>query len=137
MRWRTAEFLNSRNTEVFAEYGADEKVRQAYTYGERGIGERISVDNPNLTNGTRKWGKGNKKMKFYGYEKDNERLMKLSEVTFDGTLEELEDLINFLKNVQEEHTKVVKKTDICHSHFRDWSDKWNKEDSDFIVVTRF
>ena len=47
---------NSRNTEVFAEYGADEKVRQAYTYGERGIGERISVDNPNLTNGTRKWG---------------------------------------------------------------------------------
>ena len=63
--------------------------------------------------------------------------MKLSEVTFDGTLEELEDLINFLKNVQEEHTKVVKKTDICHSHFLDWSDKWNKEDSDFIVVTRF
>ena len=63
--------------------------------------------------------------------------MKLSEVTFDGTLEELEDLINFLKNVLEEHTKVVKKTDICHSHFRDWSDKWNKEDSDFIVVTRF
>lgn len=48
-------------------------------------------------------------MKFYGYEKDNERLMKLSEATFDGTLEELEDLINFLKNVQEEHTKVVKK----------------------------
>ena len=97
---------------------------------------------PNLTNGTRKWleengWKGNKKMKFYGYEKDNERLMKLSEATFDGTLEELEDLINFLKNVQEEHTKVVKKTDICHSHFRDWSDKWNKEDSDFIVVTRF
>lgn len=29
--------------------------------------------------------------------KDNERLMKLSEVTFDGTLEELEDLINFWK----------------------------------------
>ncbi len=44
MKWRTTEFLNSRNTEVFAEYGADEKVRQAYTYGERGIGERISVD---------------------------------------------------------------------------------------------
>ena len=30
-------------------------------------------------------------MKFYGYEKDNERLMKLSEVTFDGTIEELEN----------------------------------------------
>ena len=76
-------------------------------------------------------------MKFYGYEKDNERLMKLSEVTFDGTLEVLDYLIIFLKYVQEEHSKVVNKRDICHSHFRDWSDKWNKEDSDFIVVTRF
>ena len=27
-----------------AKYGADEKVRQAYTYGESGIGERGSVD---------------------------------------------------------------------------------------------
>ena len=36
--------INRENTEVLAEYGADEKVRQAYTYGESGIGERISVD---------------------------------------------------------------------------------------------
>ena len=76
-------------------------------------------------------------MKFFGYEKDSEKLMKLSEATFDGTLEELEDLIDFLKTVQEEHSKVAKKTDMGHSHFRDWSNKWNKEDSDFIVVTRF
>ena len=36
--------INRENTEVLAEYGADEKARQAYTYGESGIGERISVD---------------------------------------------------------------------------------------------
>ena len=36
--------INRENTEVLAEYGAEEKVRQAYTYGESGIGERISVD---------------------------------------------------------------------------------------------
>ena len=47
-------------------------------------------------------GKEIKKMKFFGYEKDSEKLMKLSEATFDGTLEELEDLIDFLKTVQEE-----------------------------------
>ena len=82
-------------------------------------------------------GKEIKKMKFFGYEKDSEKLMKLSEATFDGILEELEDLIDFLKTVQEEHSKVAKKTDMCHSHFRDWSNKWNKEASDFIVVTRF
>ena len=34
-------------------------------------------------------GKEIKKMKFFGYEKDSEKLMKLSEATFDGTLEEL------------------------------------------------
>ena len=36
--------INRENTEVLAEYGVDEKVRQAYTYGESGIGERVSVD---------------------------------------------------------------------------------------------
>ena len=36
--------INRENTEVLAEHGADEKIRQAYTYGESGIGERISVD---------------------------------------------------------------------------------------------
>ena len=36
--------INRENTEVLAEYEADEKVRQAYTYGETGIGERVSVD---------------------------------------------------------------------------------------------
>ena len=36
--------INRENTEVLAEYGADEKDRQAYTYGESGIGERVSVD---------------------------------------------------------------------------------------------
>ncbi len=36
--------INRENTEVLAEYGADEKVRQAYTYGESGIGERVSLD---------------------------------------------------------------------------------------------
>ena len=36
--------INRENTEVLAEYVADEKVRQAYTYGESGIGERVSVD---------------------------------------------------------------------------------------------
>ena len=36
--------INRENTEVLAEYGADEKIRQAYTYGESGIGERVSVD---------------------------------------------------------------------------------------------
>lgn len=53
------------------------------------------------------------------------------------TLEELGELIAFLKNVQEEHGRVAQETNMCHSHFRDWSEGWNKGESDFIVVTRF
>ncbi|MCM1500925.1 MAG: hypothetical protein NC124_20900 [Clostridium sp.] len=27
------------------------------------------------------------------------------------------------------------KTDICHSHLKDWDLEWNKENADVIVVT--
>lgn len=43
----------------------------------------------------RKWLERKLKNEIFGYEKDSEKLMKLSEATFDGTLEELEDLIDF------------------------------------------
>ena len=36
--------VNRENTEVLAEYKADGTMRQAYTYGESGNGERIGVD---------------------------------------------------------------------------------------------
>lgn len=36
--------VNQENTEIPAEYDADDTLRQAYTYGETGAGERIAVD---------------------------------------------------------------------------------------------
>jgi RHS repeat-associated protein len=36
--------VNRENTEVLSEYKADNTVRQAYTYGESGNGERVGVD---------------------------------------------------------------------------------------------
>ena len=76
-------------------------------------------------------------MTFFGYEKGGEKLLKMEEVSLECTCEELEKLIEFLNKVKEEHTAVKNKTNICHSHFKDWKSKWNKEDTDFIVVTRF
>lgn len=76
-------------------------------------------------------------MRFFGYEENSEKLIKLREATFDGSLQELDELIDFLENVREEHSKAAEKTEICHSHFQDWSSEWKKKDSDFIVVTRF
>ena len=45
-------------------------------------------------------------MKFYGYEKDNERLMKLSEVTFDGTLEEISEK-DAKKEIEEDFNESI------------------------------
>ena len=41
--------INRENTEVLTEYGADGKIRKAYTYGNKSIGERVSVDSAGET----------------------------------------------------------------------------------------
>ncbi len=58
-------------------------------------------------------GKEIKKMKFLDMKKDSEKLMKLSEATFDGTLEELEDLIDFFKNCPKKNIVRWQKKRIC------------------------
>ena len=35
--------VNRENTQVLAEYSAEDTLRQAYTYGKEGIGERTAV----------------------------------------------------------------------------------------------
>ena len=76
-------------------------------------------------------------MMFFGYEKDSDRLLKLEEVSLQCNLDELEEVINFLKTVKIEHPSVMDKTDMCHSHFRDWKVGWNNCDPDFIIVSQF
>ena len=51
-------------------------------------------------------------MMFFGYEKDSDRLLKLEEVSLQCNLDELEEVINFLKTVKIEHASVMDKTDI-------------------------
>lgn len=48
-------------------------------------------------------------MRFFGYEENSEKLIKLREATFDGSLQELDELIDFLENVREEHSKAAEK----------------------------
>lgn len=74
-------------------------------------------------------------MVFFGYQRNDERLLELEEVSLQCNLEELEELIVFLNEVKKEHSAVKNETGMCHSHFKDWKSKWNKEDTDFIVVT--
>jgi hypothetical protein len=76
-------------------------------------------------------------MKVYGYSENGDFIAKLKEVTLDCNIEEIENLINFLKDVKEKHAKVAQKTDYCHSHFRDWEKDWQPNFSDVIILTNF
>lgn len=73
-------------------------------------------------------------MQFYGYEKDSEQLLKLSESCLECSLDELDKVIEFLQQVREKHGKIAVKTEYPHSHYRDWDKSWTSESSDFIIT---
>jgi len=75
-------------------------------------------------------------MRMYGYQKECEQLEELKEVAFECNIEELENIINFLIVVKAEHERVAGKTELCHSHYRDWDKKWTPNSPDFIIVTK-
>ncbi len=76
-------------------------------------------------------------MRLFGYQKDNDELLRLEEISLQCSIEELQKIIDFLNKTRTEHAAVESKTDICHSHFRDWDPEWKKSDPDIVVVTKF
>ena len=74
-------------------------------------------------------------VKVFGYQKDSENLIELQEISFQCSITELENIIKFLLNVKEQHTKVIDEVELCHSHFRDWQVEWKPGSTDIIVVT--
>lgn len=76
-------------------------------------------------------------MKFFGYQKDDAKLLELEEVSLQCNPSELDEVIEFLNKVKIEHATALGKTNMCHSHFRDWKSSWNRGDVDFIIVTKF
>ena len=65
-------------------------------------------------------------MKIFGYQNDSENLLKLEEVSISCNIEELDKIVKFLYEVKNKHAAVADKTDVCHSHFRDWDLTWKK-----------
>ena len=76
-------------------------------------------------------------MKIYGYEKNNEHLMELNEVSIQCNKEDIKKLINFLTLTEQKHMCIEWKTDICHSHFKDYDLTLSSEKPDIIIVTKF
>ncbi len=60
--------------------------------------------------------------------------MELREATVHCTIEELDNIIEFLIQVRDEH-KPYGNDGTCHTHYRDWDRSWTDEQSDFIVIT--
>lgn len=74
-------------------------------------------------------------VKVFGYQKDNEELIELREVSFQCDIEELEKVIKFLQETKKQHSKIIGEVELCHSHFRDWDINWKDNGIDIIVVT--
>jgi len=75
-------------------------------------------------------------MKAFGYvdNSDAETPSSLSEVTLLVTLDEIQDLIDFLKDVKEEHSKVNTRGVVNHSHLKDWKSVY--KETDLIIATK-
>lgn len=85
---------------------------------------------------------GELKLKISGRKnKEDERPSGLAEVTFTASLDEIDELIDFLKYTKERHIyqRDNYKTKSDHTHYQDYRREFNKErpESDFIVVTYF
>lgn len=73
-------------------------------------------------------------MKIYGYKKEDENLICLEEATIQCTYEELSKLAQFINDSLDEFVKGKHYDDNAHIHFRDWSESWTEEESDFIIA---
>ena len=74
-------------------------------------------------------------MKIYGYQKDDDTLLKLEEMSLQCTIMEMEKIIVFLKKVKMEHERVSAGENICHSNWRDLDPTWTEGEPDIIIVT--
>ena len=63
-------------------------------------------------------------------------MLDLEEVSLQCTLEEINKMIKFLMEARKQHTKILRKIDICHSHLKNGDDGWRNGDPDLIVVKK-
>lgn len=75
-------------------------------------------------------------MKVYGHQKDSEDLIELNEISILSDIDELKNLLNYLQEVIQQHSKVVGETELCHSHLRDWDENWESGQPDIVIVTQ-
>ena len=73
-------------------------------------------------------------MKVVGYTLKGRFISFLKEVSICCSVDELDDIVDFLLEVQKQHRQYPH--DLCHSHYRDFNPKWTQDSSDIIIMTR-
>lgn len=73
-------------------------------------------------------------MKLYGYEKNNDSILELSEITFVSSVTELRKLVKFLEDTITESEKFMENSNLTHFHLRDWDKEWDENNPDIIFV---
>lgn len=73
-------------------------------------------------------------MKLYGYEKNNDNILELSEITVVSSVTELRKLVNFLEDTITESEKFVVNSDMSHFHLSDWDKEWDRNNPEIIIV---
>jgi len=58
-------------------------------------------------------------MNIYGYKKESDELLELSEISLECSIEELDSIIDFLKYAKD--LKIKNKDKYGHEHFKDWA----------------
>ena len=79
-------------------------------------------------------------MEVFGYsKKDLEQtdLLTMQEICLEISLEEIDDLILFLKYVRQRHEAVSDIAYCPHTHFSEWKQKFNNINPEIVISTVF
>lgn len=76
-------------------------------------------------------------MEVYGYDKNDNgynEVLKLKEITLYGNENDLDKMIEFLKNVRDEIAEmdIEEIGEGEHWHYRDYNEQWTEQESDLI-----
>lgn len=75
-------------------------------------------------------------MKLYGYEKNKEEIIELSEVSVVSSISDIIKLKGFLEHCLNTYSTEEISEDIIHLHYRDWNKEWKNDDADIVVVPK-
>ncbi|TBL39464.1 hypothetical protein EYZ01_10695 [Hafnia alvei] len=73
-------------------------------------------------------------MKIYGYESKDSELFSLEELTLQATVNELKELIDFIKHTVS--LMEIYKENFNHEHFNDFKMKSSPDGPDIIIINK-